>query len=126
MVDGQNSLDQAVKNDLITYGNIWKITTGQWNDWSTRCLLNYLYLKNYYKMITIDLSKQQALDAAPKIIQQINFTASLERDGSTTMFFIIEEAKETILDILQGTVKILWIYFTLIKYQYITTQYNIK
>ena len=57
-------------------------------------------------MIAIDLSKQQALDADPKAIQQINFIANLDRQGNTTMFFIIEEAKETILDFSQGTVKI--------------------
>ena len=49
-------------------------------------------------MIAIDLSKQQALDADPRAIQQINFTANLDRDGNTTTFFIIEEAKETVLD----------------------------
>ena len=48
-------------------------------------------------MIAVDLSKQQALDADPRAIQQINFTANLDRDGNTTMFFIIEEAKETVL-----------------------------
>ena len=57
-------------------------------------------------MIAIDLSKQQALDVDPRAIQQINFTATLDRDGNTTMFFIIEEAKETILDFSQGTVKV--------------------
>ena len=61
--------------------------------------------KNYYKMIAIDLSKQQALDANPKAIQQINFTGNLEEPS--TIFFIIEEAKETVLDFSQGTVKIL-------------------
>ena len=58
-------------------------------------------------MIAIDLSKQQALDADPKAIQEINFTANLDRDGNTTMFFIIEETKETVLDFPQGTVKVL-------------------
>ena len=58
-------------------------------------------------MIAIDLSQQQGLDADPKAIQQINFTANLDRDGDTTMFFIIEEAKETILDFSQGTIKVL-------------------
>ena len=46
-------------------------------------------------MTAIDLSKQQSLDADPRAIQQINFTANLDRAGNTTMFFIIEEAKET-------------------------------
>ena len=58
-------------------------------------------------MIAIDLSKQQALDADPRAIQQINFTANLDRAGNTTVFFIIEEAKETVLDFSQGTVKVL-------------------
>ena len=58
-------------------------------------------------MIAIDLIKQQVLDADPKAIQQINFTANLDQNGKTTMFFIIEEAKETILDFSQGTVKVL-------------------
>ena len=56
-------------------------------------------------MIAIDLSKQQALDADPRAIQLINITANIDRAGNTTMFFIIEEAKENFLDISQGTVK---------------------
>ena len=58
-------------------------------------------------MTTIDLSKQQALDADPRAIQQTNFTANLDRAGNTTMFFIIEKAKETVLDFSQGTVEVL-------------------
>ena len=58
-------------------------------------------------MIVIDLSKRQVLDAVPRAIQQINFTANLDRTGDTAMFFIIEEAKETVLDFSQGTVKVL-------------------
>ena len=58
-------------------------------------------------MITIDLSKQQELDADPRAIQQINFTANLDRAGNTTMFFIIEQAKETVFEFSQGTVKVL-------------------
>ena len=49
-------------------------------------------------MIAIDLSKQQALDADPRAIQQINFIANLDRARNSTMFFIIEKAKETRLD----------------------------
>ena len=58
-------------------------------------------------MIAIDLSKQQASDADPRAIQQTNVTANLDRVGNTTIFFIIEEAKETIFDFSQGTVKVL-------------------
>ena len=60
-----------------------------------------------YKIIAVDLSKQKVLDAHPKAIQQINFTANLDRDGNTRIYFILEEAKETILDFSQGTVKAL-------------------
>ena len=58
-------------------------------------------------MIAIDLSKQQAFDADPKAIQQNNFTGNLNRGEGATMFFIIKEAKETILDFSQGTVRVL-------------------
>ena len=81
-----------------TYKNIRRIATGQGDDYTTGCLLDYSYFKDHYKMIAIDLGKQQALDADPRAIQQINFTANLDRAGNTTMFFIIEEAKETVLD----------------------------
>ena len=58
-------------------------------------------------MIAIDLNKQQVLDADPRAIQQINITANLDRAGKKKTFFIIEEAKETVLDFSQGTVKVL-------------------
>ena len=53
------------------------------------------------------MSKQQAQDADPKAIQQIIFTANLDRDGNTRFYFIIEEGKETVLEFSQGTVKVL-------------------
>ena len=58
-------------------------------------------------MIAIDLSKQQVLDADPRAMQQINFTANLDRAENTTIFFIIEEANETVLDFSQETLKVL-------------------
>ena len=70
-------------------------------------MLDYPYFKENYKMIAIDLSKQQALDADPTVIQEINVTANLDRAGNTTMFFIIEEVKETVWDFSQGIVKVL-------------------
>ena len=88
------------------YDNIRKIATGQGGDYTTGCLLDYSQFKKYQKMIAIDLSKQQALDADPKVIQQINFTANLDRAGRTRFYFILEEAKETVFEFLQGTVKV--------------------
>ena len=72
MIDGQNVFDQPVKNNLRTYDNIWKLAAGQRDNCTTDCLLYYLYLKEHYKLIEIDLSKQQVLNADPKPIQQIN------------------------------------------------------
>ena len=58
-------------------------------------------------MIAIDLSKQQPLEADPRAIQQINFTANLDRANNKTIFFVIKEANETVLEFSQGTVKVL-------------------
>ena len=106
MIDGKNFFDQPINSDLKTYENIRKIATGQGDDYTTGCLLDYSYFKDYYKMIAIDLSKQQVLDADPTAIQQINFTANLDSAGNTTIFCIIEEAKETVLNFSQGTIKV--------------------
>ena len=71
MTDGKNYFDQSLKNNKTTYDNIRKVATGQGDDYTTGCLLDYIYFKNYYKMIVVDLSKQQVLDADPTAIQQI-------------------------------------------------------
>ena len=107
MIDGKNVFDQPVKNNKPTYKNIRKIATGQGDDYTTGCLLDYAYFRDIYKMIAIDLSKQEALDADPKAIQQINITENLDRAGNTRIFFILEEAKETVLDFSQRTGKVL-------------------
>ena len=94
IIDRRNFSNQPVKNNFGTY-NIQKIVTGQGDDYTTRCLLDCTYFKKYYKLITIDLSKQQKLDADPKAIQQINFIGNRDRAGNTQMFFIIKEAKKS-------------------------------
>ena len=109
MIDGRNFFHQPINSLTKTYENIRKIATSQGDDYTTGCLLDYSYFKENYKMIAIDLSKQQALDANPIIIQKFNFTANIDREEGATMFFIIEEAKETVLDVLQETVKVLWV-----------------
>ena len=91
----------------LKHENITNIATGQGDDYTTGCLLDYPYFKQNYITILIDLSKQQALDAAPRAIQKINFTTNLDRVGYATMFFIIDDAKETVLDFSQGTVRVL-------------------
>ena len=107
MINGENFFDQPIKNNKVTYENIRKISTGHGDDNTTGCLLDYSHFVNTYKMIAVDLSKQQALDTDPRAIQQINFTANLDRAGNTRVYFILEEAKENMLDFSQGTVKVL-------------------
>ena len=107
MINGKNFFDQPINNMIKTYENNRKITIGQGDDHATDCLLDYTYFKKYYKMIAIDLSKQQALDADPKANEQIIFTANLDRAGNTRFYFILEEVKETVFEFSQGTVKVL-------------------
>ena len=113
ITDGRNFFDQTIKNDFRTYDNIRKIATGQGDDYTAGCLLDYIYFKEHYKLIAIDLIKQQKVEADPKAIQQINFTGNIEKD--TSIFFIIEEAKEIFLDFPKGAVNVLWFYFIFIK-----------
>ena len=91
MIDERNVFDQTVNNDLITYDNMQEITPGQGDDETAGRLL----------------TKQQKLDADPKAIQQINFTGNLDKAEGAKMSFIIEEAKETVSDFSNGTVKLL-------------------
>ena len=98
MVDGKNLFDQPINSMFKTYENIRKIAIGRGDDYTTGCLLDYIYFKKNYKMVPIDLSRQQALDADPRAIQQINFTASLDRAGNTRIYFILEEAKKLFLN----------------------------
>ena len=100
-------MEKTINNNFKTYGNIRKIATGRGDDYTTGCLLDYNYFNKYYKMIAVDLSKQKVVDADPKAIQQINFTANLDKAGNTRFYFILEEAKETVFEFSQGTVKVL-------------------
>ena len=91
MISGENFFDQPIKNDKITYENIRKIAKGQGDNYTTGCLLNYQYI---YKMIAIDLSKQQALDADLRAIQQINFTGNqIEQEIQESSLFSKKQEK---------------------------------
>ena len=105
MINGENFFDQPIKDNNVTYENIRKI--GKGDNYTSGCLLAYPYLRDNHKMIAVHLSIQQALDPAPRKIQQINFTANLDRAGNTVVYFILEESKETKLNFPQGTVRVL-------------------
>ena len=107
VIDGNNFFEQPINNDKITYEKIKKFDTGQENDYTTPSLANYSYFKENYNIIAIELSKQQALDADPKAIKQIKFTANIDRAGDKRMFFIFKETKQNVLDISQWTVRVL-------------------
>ena len=99
--------DQSVKNTKITFENIRKTVTGQGDYYTTGCLLDYAHFRDISKRTRTVLSKEQALDANPKTIQQINFIANLDRAGNARIFFILEEAKKTVSDFSQGNLKFL-------------------
>ena len=102
MVDRRNFFDQRIKNDWRTYDNIQKISTCQGDDdYTTWCLLDYPYFEKYYKLIAIDLNKQQKLDADSKAIQKINFT------GNQQSFSILKKQKKLFYIFSQPTVKLL-------------------
>ena len=85
MTDANFFFDELVKNNTLPYENIRKITIGLGNSYATGYLLNYAYFRE--KMIAIDLSKQHALDADPKAVQQIIFIENLDRTGNTKIYF---------------------------------------
>ena len=105
MNDGKNFFDQPIKDNnkhIITYENIGKITSSQGDtiQWVVFSAISIL-------KIIKDLRKQQPLDADLKAIQKINFKANLDTPGRTRIYLILEEAKETVLQFSQGTLKVL-------------------
>ena len=94
MIDGKIFFfDQPINSTFKTTENIRRIATGQGDDYKTGCLLDYSHFKENYKMIAVDLSKQQELDADTRAIHQITFTLNLERNGNTTMFILNKQKK---------------------------------
>ena len=93
MINGENFFDQPIRDNKVTYEKIRKIATGQGDDYTTGCLLDYPYFKDSYKMIAVDLSKQKALDADPRAIQQINFEANLDTEGNARSISFYKQQK---------------------------------
>ena len=82
---------------MRTYENIWKITTREGDDCTTGCLIGYPYCEKYYKMISIDLSKQETLDADPKARYNAIYNKNIERNGNTTQCFsLLKKRRKTI------------------------------
>ena len=104
MINGKIFFDQPVNNKAKQYEDLRHLMTGQGDDYTTGSLLDYKYFSDHYKIVGVDLSKQRAFDADPRAIQQINFTGNVR--AASSIFFILEKSKETVLDFSQGTVRI--------------------
>ena len=107
VINGENVFDQPIKDNKVTYENIRKIAIGRGDNYTTGCLLDCPYFRDTYKIIAVDLIRQQALDPDSRKIQQINFTVTLDNAGNTRIYFILKESKETKLNFAQETVKVL-------------------
>ena len=109
-IDGRNFYDQPINNSIKQYDEVRKISIGQGDDYTTGCLLDYSYFRKNYRLITADLSKQKALDADSRGIQQIIFTGKIKATVANTkivIFYVLEKSKETILEFPKGTTKVL-------------------
>ena len=105
LTDGRNFYDQPI-NDLIKQcDEIRKTATGQGDDYTTECLLDYQYFKDHYNLIAIDLSKQKELDADLRAIQQIEFYGILK--SNSLLYTVSEKSKETMLQFSKRTAKVL-------------------
>ena len=107
---GRNFYDQAINDSIKQYNEVRKISTGQGDDYTTGCLLDFAYFKKNYRLIAVDLSKQKALDADSRAIQQIIFTGKIKAAANNTrviIYYILEQSKETILEFAKGTTKFL-------------------
>ena len=109
-IDGKNFYDQPINDSIKQYDEIRKISTGQGDDYTTGCLLNFAYFLKSYRLIAADLSKQKALDADSRAIQQIIFTGKIiaaADNRRVIIYYILEQSKATTLEFSKGTTKVL-------------------
>ena len=109
-IDGRNFYDQPINDSIKQYDEIRKISTGQGDDYTTGCLLDFAYFEKKYRLIAVDLSKQKALDADSRAIQQIIFNGKIKATEANTrviIYYILEKSKERKLEFFKGTTKVL-------------------
>ena len=109
-IDGRNFYDQPINDSIKQYDKIRKISTGQGDDYTNGCLLDFAYFEKNYRLIAVDLSKQKALDADSRAIQQIIFTGKIKAPVVNTrviIYYILKQSKETTLEFSKGTRKVL-------------------
>ena len=103
-VDGRNFYDQPISELTKQQDKVRKKSTGQGDDYTAGCLLDFVYFEKSYRLIAVDLSKQKALDAESIAIQQIIFTGTAS--AAVIIYYILEQSKETILEFSKGTTKV--------------------
>ena len=104
IIDGRNFYDNPIENDVEKYRKLKRVMIGKGEDYTAGSLLDFDYFKKHYKLVAVDLSKQKELDADPTAIQQIEFKYML--GTNSTIYWVLEKFKETILDFYKGTVKV--------------------
>ena len=108
--DGRNFYGQPINDAIKQYGEVRKISTGQGGDYTTGCLLDFAYFEKNYRLTAADLSKQNALDADSRAIQQIIFTDKIKSTVANTrviIYYILKQSKEAILQFSKRTTKVL-------------------
>ena len=104
IIDGRNFYDNPIENNIEKYKELKKVMIGKGEDYTTVSLLDDDYFKKNYKLVAVDLSKQKEVDADSRAIQQIEFKYMLE--PNSTIYWVLEKSKETILEFYKGTVKV--------------------
>ena len=109
LIDGRKFYDQPINDITNQFDEVRKVLTWYGDDYTNGCLLDYAYFKDNCGLIAVDLSKQKALDAYPRAIQQIIFQGVVEGDAGTKirLYSILEPSKETMLEFSKGTAKVL-------------------
>ena len=104
IIDGRNFYDNEIESDIEKYKELKKVMIGKEEDYTRGSSLDFNYFLKHYKLIAVDLSKQKELDADPRSIQQIEFKYML--GTNSTIYWVLEKSKETILEFYKGTVKV--------------------
>ena len=104
IIDGRNFYDNPIESDIEKYRELKKVMIGKGEDYTTGSLLDFNYFNKHYKLVAVDLSKQKELDADPRAIQQIEF--KYMSGTNSTIYWVLEKSKETILEFYKGTVKV--------------------
>ena len=103
IIDGRNFYDNPIESDIEKYRELNKVMIGNGEDYTTGCLLDFNYFDKH-KLVAVDLSKQKELDADPRPVRHIEFKYML--GTNSTIYWVLEKSKETILEFYKGTVKV--------------------